>query len=334
MLDTIITTTSHKTAAPTPKLCAGIDVGKARLDVALSDGQSLKSFSNDADGHVKVLAALAAAHVKRVGIEATGGYEIAIISTLRAHGFEVQVFQPMQVRAYGHWKLRRAKSDKIDAALIANCTADLGELRAPVDPRLLALSQHLTLVDQIAEDIGRARIRCEHGTDERVAAHHKSQIKHLMASKREHLKFIEMALRNHPDLAQRLDLIVGINGVGMRTAITMVIRMPELGRISREQAASLLGVAPFVRESGAYHGERHVAGGRMRPRTALFACVQAALQWNNDLKIFYDRLRKNGKHYSTAIMACTRKLIVLINAILKSNQPWTVEKQYAKIQEI
>lgn len=317
------TITPYASSKDGVQLCAGIDTGKARLDVALSCGQSLKSFANTPQGHGELVMALKANKILRVGIEATGGYEAAVTTVLRTHGFEVQLFQPIQVRAYATFKLLRAKSDKIDACLIARCTAELSDLRPPPDPRLQALSGHLTLIDQIAEDIARTKIRREHGNDERVSLYHTNEIKRLKAAQRDELKALEEALRCHPDLAQRLDLITGIDGVGMRTAVTLVVRMPELGSINREQAASLLGAAPFIRESGAFRGERHVAGGRMRARTALFTCAQAAIQWNDDLKSFYQRLRHNGKHHRSAIMACTRKLVILINAILNRGTQWT-----------
>ena len=313
----------YNTNSPQGQRCAGIDTGKLRLDVALSCGQSLKSFANTDHGHGQLAAVLKAHAITRVGIEATGGYEAAITALLRTEGFEVQVFQPIQVRAYATFKLQRAKSDRIDALLIARCTAELTSLRAPPDPRLPGFAGQLTLIDQLAEDLARCKIRREHKQGERAAAYYANETSRLKACQREELKSLEAAVRLHPELAARLDLIIGIDGVGIRTALTLVIRMPELGEISREQAASLLGAAPFIRESGAFRGERHVAGGRSRARTGLFTCAQAAVMWNADIKTFYQRLRENGKHHRSAVMACTRKLIVLINAVLKRGTVWT-----------
>ena len=310
------------TTAKPSQLCGGIDTGKQWLDVALSDGRGLGRQPNSPDGHLALIAKLRGLGIARLGIEATGGYESGICAALREAGFEVQIFQPLQVRAYAKFKLERAKSDKIDARIIAQCTAELQQLRAPPDPRLIIFSGHLTLIEQIEEDIARARIRSEHGVGLHAIAHYKSEIRRLAGLRREELKSLETAIRTHADLARRLGLVASIDGVGARTAIAMIVRMPELGSISREQAASLLGVAPFVRQSGRFEGERHVAGGRSRPRTSLFACAQAAIKWNPQIKAFYQRLRASGKHYACAIIACTRKLVVYINAVLQRQTPW------------
>jgi transposase len=305
------------------QLCAGIDVSKDQLDIALSSGLSLACQSNDEPGHEAAIAALKAHGVEKVGIEATGGYERAVVKCLRAHGFKVHVFQPQQVHAYAKYKLKRAKSDKLDAVLIAQCMADCSELRDPPDPRLAAFAEHLTFIEQIEEDIARWRIRAEHARLDHVQAGYKAEIKQLLKRRREELKLLQAGIEAQADLKTKLTLITSIKGVGRRTAIAMVVRMPELGSLSREQAASLLGAAPFIQQTGKYQGQRHVAGGRARPRTALFACAQAAVKWNPHLKAFYERLRQAGKPYALAIMACTRKLIILINTVLARATPWT-----------
>jgi transposase len=306
--------------------CAGIDISKHWLDTALAGGCRLKRQRNDAQGHAGLIAELAALGVTRVGLEATGGYEADLACALRQAGLEVQVFQPQQVKAYARFRLERAKSDAIDAAIIARCTAELKELRAPPDPRLVPFAGHLTMIEQIEEDIARSRIRREHAAGERIVAHYKAEIKRLTALKRAELKLLEAGLRAHADLAQRLDLVASIEGVGRRTAIALIVRMPELGHLTREAAASLMGVAPFVRQSGRFEGERHVEGGRARPRTALFACAQAAIFHNPELKAFHARLKARGKHHATAIIACTRKLVIFINAVLARGTPWRSSK--------
>jgi transposase len=312
--------------APPSQLCVGIDTGKHWLDVALSDGRSLQRRPNTRDGHLALVAELKTLGVARAGIEATGGYEAEVCSVLRSADFAVQVFQPQQVRAYAIFRLQRAKSDRLDARIIAQCTAELKELRAPPDPRLTDFAGHLTMIEQIEEDIARAKIRREHAVGEHAIAHYKAEIKRLACQRREELKLVETVIRRHPDLARNLDLVASIEGVGLRTAITIIVRMPEMGSLSREKAASLLGVAPFIRQSGRFEGERHVTGGRARPRTALFACAQAAIKWNPQLARFYKRLRDNGKHYSCAIMACTRKLAIYINTVLNRQIPWQPQR--------
>ena len=184
-----------------------------------------------------------------------GGYERGVVAHLRAAGFTVMVLQPIQVNAFARLHLRRAKNDTLDAVLIAACTAMIDRPKSPPDVRLAQLAAHLTFVEQIEEDIARFKTRLEHierrGCDawslptsaaggapgRRTAAH-------------------RAGLRGHDDLARRLDLVLSIPGIGERTALALVIRMPELGRVSREEAAALAGLAPFDDDSGKQKGQR------------------------------------------------------------------------------
>lgn len=302
--------------------CAGIDVSKAWLDVALLERASVSRFANNAAGHIALIAALRKAGVTRAGLEATGGYEQDVAQTLNQAGFEVQVFQPKQVKAYAAFRLQRAKTDRIDAMLIARCTAELDEVRPPPDERFQAFAALLTLIDQLGEDMVRVKTRIEHVKEPYVRLHHASEVKRLRADMRKAYAELASRVKAHADLKARLALIESIDGIGERTALALLIRMPELGAISREQAASLTGLAPVTRESGKSVMESRIAGGRMRIRTALFACTQAAIQWNAELKLFYARLIKHGKHHRTAIIACARKLTVYVNTVLKRQTPW------------
>ena len=314
--------TNTITTGPAAAKVAGIDIGKTWLDIGLADGTKLPRRRNDADGIAALMAELKRLGVVRVGFEATGGYERALAQASRQAGFETAQLQPAQVRGYARYRLKRAKSDSIDRMIIAECTADLKVVRGPPDPRLEAFAAYLTVLEQTEEDIARSRIRRESAACAEAVVHHKAMVKLLLARRREIIKSLEERLRRQADLAGKLDLMVSVKGIGPRTALSLAIRMPELGSLSREEAASLLGVAPVVRRSGKFQGEEHVEGGRARARTSLFACAQAAIHHNPQLKAFYSRLRSHGKHHSVAIMACTRKLIVLVNAILARNTPW------------
>ncbi len=302
--------------------CAGIDVGKKHLDVAVTGVAGVSRFGNDREGHAGIAGFLRKHDVGRVGLEATGGYEAALAVALRAEGFGVHVFQPIQVRAYATYKLRHAKSDRIDARLIACCTADLDAVRPPPDPRFPGFSAILTLIEQMGEDIVRIKTRAEHVIDLEIRAYHAGEIKRLRAAVRTAYGRLAGEVKAHADLKARLALIESIDGIGLRTALALLIRMPELGSLSREQAAALAGLAPVVRESGNFKGERHIHGERMRARTAIFACTQAAIKWNAELKAFHARLMKAGKHHRAAIIACARKLTIFANTILKRQTPW------------
>jgi transposase len=304
-------------------VCAGVDIGKAKLDCAVAGRPDAVRCDNSDDGRAQLIAFLRRQGVQRVGLEASGGYEIEPVDALRAAGFDVIVFQPRQVRAFGAFKLRRAKNDRIDAILIAECTAAQDTLRPPPDPRLAALAEHLTRIDQLGEDVARAKVRRERYRDPRLKSQIKDEIRRLAALRLQEIRLLLKAIRANADLARKLELLLSIQGVGEKTAVALLIRMPELGTLSREQAACLLGVAPFVHESGRYKGQRRTGGGRARARASLFAAAQAAARhWNPALIALYDRLVKAGKPHAVAIIACVRKMVIYANTVLARNQPW------------
>jgi transposase len=302
--------------------CAGIDVSKAWLDIAVLKTNSVNRFANSAAGHADLIASLRKQGIRRVGLEATGGYEQDIVLALRTAGLEVHVFQPKQVKAYGVFRRQRAKTDRIDARLIAAATAELDDVRPAPDSRFHGFSMLLTLIDQLNEDVTRTKTRAEHAKEPLVRAYHAAELKRLRLALRQTYTELANRIKAHADLKERLALIESIDGIGERTALALLIRMPELGIISREQAAALVGVAPITRDSGQSAQERHIEGGRMRIRTALFACTQAAIQWNEALKDFYGRLMRNGKHHRAAIIACARKLTIFVNTVLKRQTKW------------
>lgn len=303
--------------------CAGIDVGKDWLDIALDPSGERWRVRNDAAGRAAVVETFAKQGIERVGLEATGSYEFEIAEALRAAGFAVIVFQPKQVKAYGIFRLKRAKSDRVDARLVARCTRAQETVREAPDPRLIPLAEHLTWIEQIEEDLARAKIRRERFRDERILDALEAEIERLKTQKRAELKRLGQAVRAVNDLAHRLDLLISVQGIGERTALALVILMPELGRLTREEAAALAGVAPFVQESGRYKGERHTGGGRARVRTSLFAAAQPAAQrWNPALVAFSDRLKARGKPHAVVIVACVRKLLIYANAVLARDTPW------------
>jgi transposase len=311
-------------------ICAGIDTGKRKLDVALTEGARRMQCDNSADGHSALSAWLRKHRVKRVGIEASGGYEQAAVAKLRRDGFLVIVFQPMQVRAYAKFHLQRAKNDKIDAALIATCTAATQKIHVPPDPRLAPFAEHLTLVEQITENISHNKTRRESCRDQRIRCLWDAEIARLKGLLRIELKALVAAIRQHRDLSQRLDLIASIGGIGLRTAVAILVRMPEIGRVTREQAAALVGLAPYDDDSGNQVGVRHIDGGRERLRKSLYtAALAAAFHWNPQLNVIYRRLIAAGKPHKVALVACARKLIIYANTVVERGTPWT--KQPASI---
>jgi transposase len=302
---------------------AGIDTAKDKLDIAVHGETSHWQVANASAGWRRLAADLAQRGVGRVGIEATGGYERGVVAYLRKTGFTVLVLQPIQVRAYARVHLRRAKNDALDAALIAACAAAVTAPRIEPDARLAALAGHLTFLEQIEEDIARWKIRLEHVDDARVRRAVCVDIARLKARRTAEIRRIVGELRTHTDLARRFDLVLSVPGIGERTALALVIRMPELGQVSREEAAALAGLAPFDCESGKYKGQRHIAGGRGRLRRSVFAAaLPAAFRWNRALIELYARLTAQGKAHNVALIACARKLLIYANTVVQRGTPW------------
>jgi transposase len=310
--------------AKTTTRTAGIDTSKGKLDIAIQGEPGGFTFPNTPDGWADLVRRLTDAGVQRVGIEATGGYQRAVARHLQAAGLRVITLQPLQVKAYAQMRLQRAKTDSIDAALIAEVT-ELIDTKdtAPPDPRFDALQDHLTFIEQIEEDIARIKTRIEHIEHPRLRRTAEADIKRLSKRRDRELKLLIEALRAHDDLARRFDLVLSIPAIGDRTAASLIVRMPELGRVSREEAAAIAGLAPFVHQSGQHKGETHIGGGRARLRRALYMpALAGALRWNPVLKAFYQRLTKRGMAGKSALIACARKLLVIANAIVSRGTPW------------
>jgi transposase len=309
--------------AASTMICAGIDIGKASLDVALvATGETIR-LANSAAGRRELVGWLHRRQVARVGLEASGGYERPVCEALRVAGLEVALLQPRQVRAFATWRLKRAKNDRIDAVLIAEVTANLEAVRGAPDPRLEAFAEHLRLIEQIEADLARMRTRLEAYRDKRLVRLLKTEVARLERKLKAELALIAANVARNEDLARRLALIKSVEGVGQRTGLTLLILMPELGHLERGQIASLAGLAPYDRDSGSFNGLRRIKGGRPRARRALFAAaLPASFHWNPALKAMYQRLRERGKSHKQALVACARKLVIFVNTVLARGSEW------------
>jgi transposase len=304
-------------------ICAGIDTGKRKLDVALEGDREQLQVENTSEGHAVLLAWLRRHRVKRVGIEASGGYEQPVVAELRRKRLVVVVFQPAQVRAYAKFHLQRAKNDKIDAALIAACTAAVRKIHAAPDPRLRPFAEQLTMIDQINEDTARLKNRIESCRNAQIKKLWNEDIARLEKREKAELKALVASIRKHPDLAKRLGLINSVHGIGLPTAVAILVRLPEIGRITREQAVALAGLAPYDDDSGEQVGVRHIEGGRKRLRRALYtASLAASFRWNQQLIQLYQRLTAAGKEHKRALVACARKMLIFANTVVARGTPW------------
>lgn len=303
---------------------AGVDVSKPRLDVALHGAEPATTLqvANTAQGHAELLAWLSGHGVGRVGLEATGGYERGVVEALTAAGLEVVIHQPLEVRLFARIKRLRAKNDRIDARLIALATAQIDTVKAAADSRLTELAERLTAYEQATDLTTLLKTQMEHVRLPDLVADARAQLAQLTARKARLLKDLLRRLHAWPDLARRFDLVRSLPGVGPVVALGLIVRMPELGAMTRGQAAALIGVAPFDRDSGAQKGHRFIAGGRRRPRRLLYIAAMAARRCDPGLKAFSQRLVAAGKPPKVVIVAVMRKLIEAANLILKRQQPW------------
>ena len=301
---------------------AGVDVSKLRLDVAVGEAGPAAAFANTAAGRDELVGWLGAQGVRRVGFEASGGYEQALRARLDAARFEVVMHQPLEVSLLARLTRRRAKNDRLDARLIALATARLNPRRQSSDPRMAEFAQRLTAYEQAADLVTLIKTHLEHTDLPDLVAALRTQLQSLIAHKRMLARALEKRLCAYPDLRRRFELLCSLPGVGPIVALGLCIRMPELGTMRRGQPAALIGVAPFDRDSGTHKGQRVIAGGRRRPRRLLYLAALAAKRCDPGFKAFAASLISRGKPAKVAIVAVMRKLIEAANLILARNTPW------------
>jgi transposase len=300
----------------------GIDASKAKLDAAVHGLEEVGAFGNDEAGWEALAAWLGERQVGRVGIEATGGYERGVSAHLRRLGFVVVVHQPAQLRAFARFKRIKAKNDRMDAAVIAAATAQTDTVRAASDPELVELADRLTAYEQAADLVAQLKTMLEHVGLPDLRGQYEAQLKALKLWKAKLAKDLVGRIRQPPVLLRRFDLLRSLPGVGEIVAASLLLRMPELGSMSRGQAASLLGVAPFDRDSGRSSGQRHIFGGRARARRMIYLASAVAKRIDPALKAFAHRLASAGKKPKVVLVAVMRKLIEAANTVLGRGTAW------------
>ena len=304
-------------------IVVGIDVSKDRLDVAVAPSGLVFQVANTQAGIDDLVSRLEPVGVEVVALEATGGFETAAVAGLSAAGLAVVVVNPAQVRAYAHAIGRRAKTDPIDAAVIAAyVAATKPELRPLKDAETQALSalvgRRRQIVQMIVAEENRAKMV--------LAKEAQKSIKRLLTALRRELESLDRDLDAHirksPVWRVRETLLTSVPGVGLATARTLLAEMPELGSLDRRRIASLAGLAPFTRQSGTWKGKSFIGGGRGKVRAVLFMAALVASRHNPILKAFRDRLVAAGKPKIVAVVATMRKLLTILNAIIRDEKPW------------
>jgi transposase len=311
-------------------VCAGIDVSKDWLDLAVHASPARLRVANTPGGHAELIAFCRRHAVTRVGLESTGQYSAAIAQAACEAGLEAVVHQPVEIKLFRRMRRQRAKTDGLDAAQIAAFTAqaspDTRQRLAP-DPRLALLAERLLHIEQVEADIARWKTRRERYADKTILRRIERDIAAFEALRKRLTAALVATLKRHADLARRFELLVSIAGIGERSALLLVIRLPELGHLSRGEIAALVGVAPFDDQSGTTRKPARIAGGRADVRARLYTpVVAAATRWNPDLVTFYQRLKAAGKPSKLAFVAAMRKLLAIANAVLARGTPWTIQQ--------
>jgi transposase len=301
----------------------GIDVSKARLDVCFWPSVEWCEFANDAKGIRALVRHLARLGPDAIGLEASGGYEREALAALCGAGLPAHRLNALRVRRFAQGCGIMAKNDRIDAAVIARFVSCVPQREAVHDPAAAKLGELVTARRQLVEELTRCTnqaSRTVHGVLKRLAARRIARIK-------ADILLIDQAMAEavaaDERLAHRNRLLRSVPGVGPVFAHTLLALMPELGNLTRRQAASLIGVAPFDCESGTFRGQRRIIGGRKPLRDAGYMAALVAGQHNPVMKAFKQRLTETGKPPKVILVAIMRKLISTLNAMVKNNQPWT-----------
>lgn len=301
----------------------GIDVSKDRLDIAVRPSGEAFAVDRNAAGLDRLIERLRTLSPHLVALEATGGFETVAAAAVAAAGLPVVVVNPAQIRAFAKAIGQRAKTDPIDAAVIAHfAEATRPEPRPLPDEATRQLADLVARRRQIIEMMGAERQREKRTTMTRL----RKSIRRVIGMLEKELAGLDMdiddAVRGSPAWREKEDLMASVPGVGKTIARTLIAELPELGTLNRKQVAALAGLAPFTRQSGQWQGRSFIGGGRGVVRTAVFMGALVAMRHNPVLRAFFERLRNAGKPKMVALIAVARKLLTILNAMVRDNKRW------------
>lgn len=303
----------------------GVDVSKDRLDVHVRPMGEAFAVARNGEGLEELNRRLGGLGASLVAVEATGGFETVVSASLVGAKLPVVVVNPAQVRSYAQALGKRAKSDPIDAEVIARfAEATKPEVRVLPDEQTQALADLVARRRQIVQMIAAERQREKRTQLRRVLRSIKNVIAALEKELNDIDEQIDDSIRNSPAWREKEDLLSSVPGIGPITARTLIASMPELGRLDRREVASLAGLAPWTRQSGQWKGKSFIGGGRSDVRTALFMAALSAARYNPVLNVFHQRLLAARKPKMVALIAVARKLLTILNAILRDKQPWQI----------
>lgn len=301
----------------------GIDVSKLRLDVFVRPSGEVWSCNNDEDGHQSLAAWLVKHAPKVVVLEATGGYQAEAAAVMALAGLPVAVVNPRQVREFARATGKHAKTDALDAEVLAFfAEAIKPEPRPLPDEETLELQGLMTRRRQLIDMRTAEENRLQITRVKKVRADIEETLKWLKKRVKDVETDINTTVRKSPVWREKEDLMLSFKGIGPTTARTMLVGLPELGSLNRREIAALAGLAPFNQDSGSFRGHRKIRGGRPEVRALLYMASLSAVQFNPPVKAFYKRLLAAGKPKRLALVACARKILTILNAMVRSSTKW------------
>lgn len=301
----------------------GIDVAKKNLDIHLRPSGVSFTLSRDAAGLDELIARLLPRQPVLIVLEATGGYENVVLASLAGAGLPVLAVNPRQIRDFARACGRLAKTDRLDAAVIALFAERIRpELRPQPDAATLALGELAARRRQIVEMISAENRRLQQASTKRVQRNINTHIAWLQEELSSINADLDTDIRQSTAWSNTEALLISVPGVGKAVAQTIIADLPEIGSLDRREIAALVGVAPFNHDSGGHRGSRRIRGGRAAVRAKLFMAAWVAAQHNPVIRPFYERLIAAGKQRKVALVACMRKLLTILNAIIRDQKPW------------
>ncbi len=306
----------------TPPTFVGIDVAKDHLDMAVRSQTTTWHVPYTSEGMAQLIEALTPLQVELVVVEASGGLQTEVVAALAAAQLPVAVVNPRQVRDFARSTGKLAKTDKLDAAVLAHFAEAIRPapqvLRDETQAELVALvTRRVQLVEMLTAEYNR-----RHQAPQRLQASLTEHIDHLKAQIQQLNADIAALIQDQDAWRDKSHLLRSVPGVGPVVCATLLAELPELGALSRQEIAALVGVAPFSHDSGRYRGRRQCWGGRARVRSVLYMATITALRCNPILQAFQQRLLQAGKPSMVAIVACMHKLLTILNAMLRDRQSW------------
>jgi len=307
------------------EIFVGVDVSKARLDISIGGSTEYWQISNDEKGFVKLIERLRGLHTTLIVLEATGGLELPVVAEILSAGLPIAVVNPKRIRDFARSVGQLAKTDKLDSCIIAQFAQavrpEVRHLRTKEEEHLTALlTRRMQLIEMLTAEKNRSHS---------IRKVMRGVLQHHIEWLQDDLKKLDQAIAEYikqsPIWCEKEKVLRSVPGIGPVTGATMLANLPELGTLNRQQIAALVGVAPVNKDSGRKRGKRRVFGGRAVVRRTLYMAALSATKHNPKIKHFYENLICRGKEKKVALTACMRKLLVILNVMVKNNEVWRCE---------